>query len=136
MADYQRHSSNQPVVRVPPLSVPTTTYGVTVKVVLLVALPPGVVIEILLVTAPAGTVAVTFVSKFTTNVALLLPKVTFVAWISPFPVMTTCVPTGPLAGLKLVISGVTKNFRLLVRVPLGVVTVTNPEEPSGTFAVM
>ena len=54
-------------------------YGVTVKFVALLALPPGVVIEILLVTTPAGTVAVTCVSEFTTNAAFLLPKVTFVA---------------------------------------------------------
>ena len=53
------------------------------------AFPPGVVIVILLVTAPTGTVAVTEVSEFTTNVAFLLPKVTLDAWIRPFPVITT-----------------------------------------------
>jgi hypothetical protein len=47
-----------------------------------VALPPGVVIEILLVVAPAGTVTVSWVSEFTTNVAFLLPIFTNDAWVS------------------------------------------------------
>src|SRR5579859_3132701 len=38
--------------------------------------------------------------------------------------MVTDVPTGPLGGVKLVICGVTRNFLVLVRVPLLVVTVT------------
>ena len=50
--------------------------------------------------------------------------------------MVTAVPTGPLGGLKLRICGVTRNFLLLVSVPPGVVTVTEPVvAPVGTSAV-
>jgi hypothetical protein len=52
---------------------------VTVKAPELVAVPPGVVIAILLVFAPVGTVAVTCVSEFTVKlVAATPPNVTFV----------------------------------------------------------
>ena len=54
-------------------------HGVTVKFVLLVAVPPGVVIAILPVLAPVGTVAVTWMSEFAVNVvAATPPKVTAV----------------------------------------------------------
>jgi hypothetical protein len=54
-------------------------HGVTVKVAALVAFPPAVVIAILPVTAPVGTVAVISVSEFTVNVvAFTRPKTTFV----------------------------------------------------------
>jgi hypothetical protein len=50
-----------------------------VKLVALVAVPPGVVMTIFPVFAPAGTVAVTCVSEFTVKVvAFTPPKVTFV----------------------------------------------------------
>ena len=49
------------------------------KLVALVADPPGVVTVIFPVSAPVGTVAVTFVAEFTVNVvAAMPPKVTFV----------------------------------------------------------
>ncbi len=110
---------------------------VTVKTPELTAVPPGVVMAILPVTAPLGTVAFTCVSLTTvTVVAFTPPKVTFVVCVRLTPVMVTTVPTGPLVGLKLVIWGVTRNFLLLVRVPLGVVTVTKPVvAPLGTVAV-
>src|SRR5712692_3441623 len=109
----------------------------TVNVPLL-AVPPGVVTAILPVFAPTGTVAVTCVAEFTVNaVALTPPNVTFVAPVNPAPAIVTCVPTGPLVGAKLLITGMTLNFLLLVRVPEGVVTVTNPVVPvEGTTAVM
>jgi len=51
--------------------------------------------------------------------------------------MVTTVPTGPLAGVKLVICGVTRNFLLLVSVPPVVVTVTDAVvAPLGTVAVI
>jgi hypothetical protein len=51
----------------------------TIKLLLLVALPPFVVIPILPVLAPLGTTAVTFMSEFTVKVvALTPPKVTAV----------------------------------------------------------
>jgi hypothetical protein len=53
---------------------------VTVKLVALVAFPPGVVTLILPVFAPLGTFTVTCVSEFTVNVvALTPPNVTAVA---------------------------------------------------------
>src|SRR5215471_14253290 len=113
------------------------SYGVTVKLVELLAVPPAVVTLILPVTAPVGTVAVIFVSETTVNeVALTPPNVTFVAPLRLLPVMVTTVPTAPLVGLKVVIEGSTKNFRLLVRVLPGVVTVTKPVVAAlGTVAV-
>src|ERR1700680_1916456 len=83
------------------------SYGVTVKLVALMAFPPGVVIPILPLLAPVGTVAVTCVSEFTvTVVATTAPKVTFVVLMRPVPVIATDVPTGPLEGLKLFTTGV------------------------------
>ena len=103
----------------------------------LTATPPGVVMAILPVFAPVGTVAVTCVSEFAVNaVAFTPPNVTLVVWVRLAPVMSTTVRTGPLVGVKLIIRGVTRNFLLLVRVPLGVVTVTKPVvAPLGTVAV-
>ena len=105
---------------------------------MLVALPPAVFTAIFPVRAPVGTVAVIEVPEFTMKlVAFTPPKVTWVAPDKPVPVMLTCVPTGPLAGRKLVTPGTTLNFWLLVNVPVGVVTVTNPVVPlAGTVAVM
>jgi len=51
-------------------------------------------------------------------------------------VIVTEVVTGPLLGLKLLICGVTRNALLLVRMPPGVVTVTEPVvAPLGMVAV-
>jgi hypothetical protein len=75
--------------------------------------PAGVVMLIVPVTAPVGTVAVTSVLDFTLNsVAATPPKVTAEVWLRLTPVMVTLVPTGPLAGVKLVICGVTRKGRL------------------------
>ena len=69
-------------------------------------------------------------------VALIPPKLTFVAPVKLFPVTVTTVPTGPLVGLKLTIDGVTRNLRLLFSVPPGVVTFTKPVvAPVGSVAV-
>ena len=84
--------------------------------------------------APAGTVTVTCVSEFTVKlVATTLLNVIFDVCVRLTPVTTTDVPGGPLVGLKLVICGFTWNCLLLVRVPLGVVTVMKPVvAPLGT----
>ena len=55
--------------------------------------------------APAGTVAVICESESTEYVALVPSKRTLVAPVNPVPVSTTCVPTGPLAGLNPVTAG-------------------------------
>ena len=104
---------------------------------MLVADPPLVVIAILPVVAPVGTVAVICVSEFTTNVADVPLKVTFVACVNPVPVMVTDIPTGPLGGLKLTNVGFTLNVCGLVRVVVPVVTVTVPvSAAAGTVAVI
>jgi hypothetical protein len=77
------------------------------------------------------------VSEFTVKAANFPhAKTTSVAPRRLLPVMTTLVPTGPLVGDKLEICGVTRKILLLVRVPLGVATVTEPVvAPAGTVAV-
>lgn len=102
------------------------------------AVPPGVVTAIAPVFAPVGTSAVTSVADFTLNVvAFTPPNVTAVAPVSPVPVMVTAVPTGPLAGVKAVMIGVTLKPRAVCRVPLGVVTETMPVFAAlGTVAVI
>jgi hypothetical protein len=73
----------------------------TMKAFALVAEAPGVVTERGPVVAPAGTVAVIWVDESTVNVVALVPlNVTAVAPVKFIPVMTTLVPTGPLAGLN------------------------------------
>src|ERR1700676_3179479 len=109
---------------------------VTVKSCELVAVPSGVVTWILPVFAPVGTVAVIMVSEFKVNVAFTPPNVTLVAPVKLVPLIVTCVPTGPLVGLKLTMEDRTRNFRLLVSLPPGVVTVTKPGVVrAGTTAV-
>ena len=95
-------------------------YQLTVKFVVLLPAPPGVVTEIFPVIAPVGTVAVTLLSEFTVNVvAAIPPNFTAVACNSPVPLIVTTVPTGPLAGVKLVIPGSTLNFSGVSRLPVG-----------------
>ena len=71
---------------------------VIVKLALLVAVPPGVVTLIVPVVAPAGTVAVIWVSLFTAKAAVVPLNFTAVAPLRLLPVMVTLVPTGPLVG--------------------------------------
>lgn len=69
---------------------------------------PVVVMPIFVTVAPAGTVTVTCVSAFTVkSVAIDVPKVIFEVCVRPVPVISTCVPGGPLAGVKPVIVGLT-----------------------------
>jgi hypothetical protein len=115
---------------------------ITSKVAVLVAVPPGVLTEI--VTGPAfrpfaGTVAVICVGETTVKIAFLPSNITTVAPVKFVPSIVTTVPLGPLTGLKPVIvgGGITVNGVLLVAVPLGVVTAMGPvAAPSGTIAVI
>ena len=106
--------------------------GVTVKLPVLVAVPPGVVTLIRPVIAPDGTTAVICVGELTVKlVALVFLNFTTVAPVKFVPVMTTDVPTGPDVGTNDVIVGaaagpVTVKSWLLVAVPLGVVTLIRP----------
>jgi len=108
-----------------------------VKLLVLVAVPPGAVTLSRPVVAPAGTVAWIAVSEVTVKVALTELNVTAEAPVKLVPLIVTLVPTGPLAGAKLAIVGglTTVNALLLVAVPPGVVTRSSPVvAPAGTVA--
>jgi len=78
----------------------------TVKLAADVAVPEGVVTEIVPVVAPEGTVAVICVELFTVNEEATVPlNLTVVAPVRFVPVIVTFVPTHPLVGVKLVIVG-------------------------------
>src|SRR6185436_12500467 len=78
---------------------------VTVKLPLLVAVPPGVVTPIRPVVAPVGTVARICVLDWTLKPAEVPLKRTLVAPVKFVPVIVTLVPTGPLVGANEVIVG-------------------------------
>jgi hypothetical protein len=110
----------------------------TVKLLALVAVPPGVVTAIGPVVAPAGTVAVIWVEELTVKLALVPLNLTEVAPARLVPAITTLVPTGPLVGLKLVIvEEVTLKAAMLVAVSVGVKMLIGPVvAPVGTTAVI
>src|SRR5438874_589311 len=72
-ARIKRTKVGQPLERAAGYSNGSKAHGVTVKVVALVAAPPAVVIAILPVFAPVGTVAVTCVSELAVNVVAFTP---------------------------------------------------------------
>jgi hypothetical protein len=78
---------------------------VTVKFDELVAVPDGVVSEILPFVAPAGTVATTRLSLWNAKLAFTPANLTAVTPVKRFPLIVTDVPTGPLEGEKLLIVG-------------------------------
>jgi hypothetical protein len=120
-----------------------------VKFAALVAVPPGVVTEILPVVAPVGTVAVICVAESTWNVVavVVLNFTELVVKLAPLtvplkfvPVILTDVPTGPEAGVNEVIVGAgavtTVKLVALVRCPAAVYTWIGPVvAPAGTTAV-
>src|SRR5207248_2551462 len=109
----------------------------TVNEPALVAVPPGVVTLSGPEVAPAGTVAWIAVAEVTVKLALVPLNATALAPVKLVPLMVTLVPTGPLAGEKLVIVGplTTVNELELVAVPPGVVTLSGPlVAPAGTVA--
>jgi hypothetical protein len=115
----------------------------TVKVRLLVAVPPGVVTEIGPTVAPAGTIALIFVAELTVKVALTPLNLTEVAPVKRVPEMVMELPIRALAGEKEVIVGaagagtVTVNDAPLVAVPPAVVTEIGPVVAAeGTVAVI
>jgi hypothetical protein len=117
--------------------------AVTVKLLPLVAVPPGVLTLMGPDVAPLGTVAEIDVAELTEKLALVPLNVTAVAPVKFVPLIVTVVPTGPLVGVKLVIVGagggppVTVKLLLLVAVPPGAVTLIGPDvAPLGTVAVI
>jgi len=114
-------------------------YGSTVKVALLLAVPPGVVTLIFPVVAPAGTTAWISLSDFTRKELEGTPlKATVVAPLKTFPLMTTVIPTFPLVGVNESICGGLRKVKLLelAAVPAGVVTLIVPLLVAGTNAVI
>jgi len=129
-----------PLVGVKLVIVGVADAAVTVKLVLLVAVPPGVVTLIRPVVAPLGTVAVIEAEEPTVKLALAPLKRTAVAPAKFVPLIATVVPAGPLVGEKPEIEGglaATVKVPLLVAVPPGVVTLIRPVvAPLGTVAVI
>src|SRR5205807_2445808 len=78
---------------------------VNVKLLALLAVPPGVVTLIGPLEAPAGTVAWIAVAELTVKLAPVAPNCTAVAPVKFVPLIVTLVPAGPLLGAKLVIVG-------------------------------
>ena len=81
----------------------TVSSGATMKLAALPAVPRGAMTVSVPLVAPAGTMAVICVLLFTVKEAAAPLKVSAVAPLKPVPVMVTTVPTGPEAGVKLVI---------------------------------
>ena len=110
----------------------------TVKLLELVAVPPGVITLIGPVVAPEGTVAWIVVGELTLYVALTPLKVTELAPPKLVPLIWTLVPTSPIVGAKLVMVGglaVTAKLLVLFAVPPEVVTLIGPvAAPEGTVA--
>src|SRR6266403_762979 len=108
-----------------------------VKLLVLVAVPAGVVTLTRPVVAPAGTVAWIAVAELTVNVALTPLNATAEAPVKFVPLIVTLIPTDPLVGAKLAIVGglTTVNQLALVVEPPGVVTRSGPVvAPAGTVA--
>ena len=122
------------------LSVGAGGGAVTVKLAVLVAVPPGVVMLQVPEPAPAGTVAAICVAELTVNDADVPARLTAVAPVRFVPVKVTLDPTAPLPGLKLLRVGggaVTVKLPVLTAVPPKVVMLQVPElAPAGTVAVI
>jgi hypothetical protein len=124
----------------PPLPVPaflTDKSPVTVKLLLLVPVPRGVVTLTGPVVAPAGTVAWIAVFEVTVKLALTLLNVTAEAPVKSMPLIVTLAPTCPFGGERLPIPGApaTLNPPGVLAVPAGVVTLSGPVvAPAGTVA--
>ena len=107
---------------------------VTVKIATLVAVPPGVVTEIVPVVAVVGTVAVTEVAVLVENVAVTPLNLTEVTPVRFVPVMVTLVPTCPLVGVNDVIVGTAATVKLATLLTWekpGVVTRIGPRRGTG-----
>lgn len=110
----------------------------TVKMLGLVAVPPGVVTVTRPDVAPAGTVVVTVVAVLLPTTPAVPLKLTAVAPARLVPVMVTAAPTSPLVGAKLVILGVAMIVNVaLEALPPAVVTLMGPvAAPAGTVATI
>ena len=111
----------------------------TVKELEEVAVPPGVVTEIVPVVAPFGALVAMWLASVTEKVAVVPLNLTLVAPVKFVPVIVTLVPTMPLAGEKLVMVGAaafTVKLFVEVAVPTGVtITIFPVTAPAGTVSV-
>lgn len=101
---------NEPMVGTPTgiavgVAVGAGVADVTVKLLELEAAPPGPVIPIGPVAAPAGTVAAIRVADVTVKVAFTPPTVTALASVKLAPPRISVVPGGPLVGEKVLMEG-------------------------------
>jgi hypothetical protein len=111
--------------------------GLSVKVAAEVADPPAVVKDMVPVDDPGITIPTRLVPVLEMTMAAVPPIVKAVGVPRLVPVRATNVPTGPLAGLKEVITGAgIKVNPASTAVPPGVVTLTFPEVPPASTAVM
>ena len=104
-----------------------------------VAVPPGVVTEIVPVVAPFGALVAMWLASVTEKVAVVPLNPTLVAPVKFVPVIVTLVPTMPLAGEKLVMVGAaafTVKLFVEVAVPTGVtITIFPVTAAAGTVSV-
>ena len=99
-------------------------YLVTVKLVLLIRVPPGVTTLTLPEVAPVGTLVLICVLETTVNLAAVPLKLTLVAPVRLLPRITTALFTGPELGTVL-----TKGLRLIDSVKM-------VPQPMGAHEVM
>ena len=101
------------------------------------AVPPGV-LTLTLPLVPLATTAVIWLSSTTTfDEAAVPPKLTAVAPVKLVPVMVTVAPAAADVGVNEVIVGAAINVNpVRVPVPTGVVTLTLPDDPDATTAVI
>ena len=112
--------------------------GINVKLLEELAVPPGVVIDIVPL-VPLATTAVMLVALTTVKeVAAVPPKLTAVAPVKSVPVMVTVSPVAADVGVNELMLGAGINVKLLeeLTVPPGVVTDIVPVAPFPTTAVM
>jgi len=102
-----------------------------------IAVPPGFV-TLTFPDAPVPTTAVIVVVSTTIKEdAAVPPKLTAVMFVKFVPLMVTAAPVPALVGLKEIITGGRIKINpALFAVPPGVVTLTEPEEPDPTTAVI
>lgn len=111
--------------------------GVTVKLPALVAVPSNVVTMMGPVGAPNGTVVVIVPELLTVNIAAVPSNETAVTPVKVVPLIVTPVATGPEAGAKEVMAGITVKRVVVIKGPLPVVTVMRPVvAPAGTVVVI
>ncbi|HEV8488778.1 MAG TPA: hypothetical protein VGQ58_03205, partial [Candidatus Limnocylindrales bacterium] len=89
----------------PPVGAKLSRVGLTLKLVALVPVPPGVVTLSLPVVAPPGTEVAIVLSFVTLKLAPVPLNLTAVAPLKPEPLTVTLFPTGPDVGVKLETTG-------------------------------